>query len=107
MTRGAVAPQDDEKDNPPSTALTFTLENSTTNAGRIRAMKDEPPLLLFDGTCGFCAQSVQFVLRHERRRQTLRFASLQSHSGTEVRERHPELIHVDSVIWLEAGQGAS
>ena len=66
-------------------------------------MKDQSALLLFDGTCGFCAQSVQFVLRHERRRQTLRFASLQSHAGTGVRERHPELDQVDSVIWFEAG----
>jgi predicted DCC family thiol-disulfide oxidoreductase YuxK len=70
-------------------------------------MNDQSALLLFDGTCGFCAQSVQFVLRHERRRQTLRFASLQSHAGMEVRERHPELNQVDSVIWVEAGQGAS
>lgn len=59
-------------------------------------------LLLYDGTCGFCAQSVQFVLRHEGRSpRTLKFASLQSPTGSSVRERHPELEHVDSVIWYE------
>jgi predicted DCC family thiol-disulfide oxidoreductase YuxK len=58
-------------------------------------------LLLFDGTCGFCAESVQFVLKHESARRTLKFASLQSATGARVREAHPELAHVDSVIWYE------
>ena len=34
------------------------------------------PVLLYDGDCGFCAESVQLVLRHERRRR-VRFAPLQ------------------------------
>ena len=58
-------------------------------------------MLLYDGTCGFCAESVQFVLRHDRARRTLRFASLQGATGSEVRARHPELDAVDSVIWFE------
>jgi predicted DCC family thiol-disulfide oxidoreductase YuxK len=58
------------------------------------------PVLLYDGTCGFCAESVQFVLRHDRR-GTLRFAALQGAFGTEVRARHPELEGVDSVIWVD------
>jgi predicted DCC family thiol-disulfide oxidoreductase YuxK len=64
-------------------------------------MDDRSALLLFDGTCGFCARSVQFVLCHERRRRSLRFASLRSRAGTDVRSRHPELQSVDSVIWLD------
>ncbi|HET9039813.1 MAG TPA: DCC1-like thiol-disulfide oxidoreductase family protein [Gemmatimonadales bacterium] len=58
------------------------------------------PVLLYDGTCGFCAESVQLVLRHDRR-QTLRFAALQGAFGAAARARHPELGHVDSVVWLE------
>lgn len=58
-------------------------------------------MLLYDGSCGFCARSVQFVLRHERRRRTLRFASLQGPYGAEVRARHAELDSVDSIIWYE------
>jgi predicted DCC family thiol-disulfide oxidoreductase YuxK len=58
------------------------------------------PVLLYDGTCGFCAESVQLVLRHDRR-GTLRFAALQGAFGTEVRARHPELEGVDSVIWVD------
>jgi len=58
-------------------------------------------MLLYDGSCGFCAESVQFVLRHDRRRRTLRFASLQGVAGSEVRARHSELDAIDSVIWYE------
>ena len=67
----------------------------------------DPALLLFDGSCGFCARSVQFVLRHERRRQSLRFASLESPTGRAVRARHPELEGVDSVVWYEPRTTAS
>ena len=60
------------------------------------------PLLLYDGTCGFCAESVQFVLRNEGSSdRSLKFASLQSPTGVEVRTRHPELEGVDSVIWYD------
>lgn len=59
------------------------------------------PVLLYDGTCGFCARSLQFVLRHERSRRTLRFARLEGPFGIELRARHPELAGVDSLIWYE------
>jgi len=59
------------------------------------------PLLLYDGTCGFCADTVQFVLRHDGRARTLKFASLQGPIGTAIRGRHPELASADSVVWLD------
>ena len=65
------------------------------------ASRPEPgPVLLYDGTCGFCAGSVQFVLRHDRRR-TLRFASLQGEFAAAVRARHPAIERADSVVWFE------
>ena len=57
-------------------------------------------MLLYDGTCGFCADSVQLVLRHDRR-GTLRFAALQGAFGQAVRARHPELSRADTVVWVE------
>lgn len=66
----------------------------------------QPPLMLYDGVCGLCAASVQFILRHERR-QTLRFAALQSEAAARVRARHPELAGVDSMIWIEDEGDAS
>jgi len=67
-------------------------------------MSDQSALLLYDGSCGFCARSVQFVLRHESRRRTLRFAALDSDIGIEVRGRHPEIEGVDSVVWVEPAE---
>ena len=65
------------------------------------------PVLLYDGTCGFCAESVQLVLRHDRRK-TLRFAALQGTFGAAVRARHPALEAVDSIVWVEpASSGGS
>lgn len=62
-----------------------------------------PAVLLYDGDCGLCAASVQFVLRHEplARRDRLCFAPLQGTFGAEVRAAHPELAGVDSVVWVE------
>jgi predicted DCC family thiol-disulfide oxidoreductase YuxK len=67
-------------------------------------MGDRSALLLYDGSCGFCARSVQFVLRHESRRRTLRFAALDSAIGIDVRARHPEIEGVDSVVWVEPAE---
>lgn len=58
------------------------------------------PVLLYDGDCAFCAESVQLVLRHERR-GTVRFAPLQGVFAASVRVRHPEIASVDSMLWVE------
>jgi predicted DCC family thiol-disulfide oxidoreductase YuxK len=62
------------------------------------------PVLLYDGTCGFCAESVQVVLRFDRRGH-LRFAPLDGEFGAEVRSRHPELAGVDSMVWVDPPRG--
>lgn len=65
------------------------------------------PVLLYDGTCGFCARSVQFVLSHERPGGTLRFARLEGPLGTALRSRHAELAAIDSVLWYEPATTSS
>jgi predicted DCC family thiol-disulfide oxidoreductase YuxK len=57
-------------------------------------------VLLYDGVCGLCNRSVQFVLEHDRR-GSLRFAPLQSEYGKAAISRHPELKNIDSVVLLE------
>lgn len=57
-------------------------------------------VLLYDGTCGLCAASVQFVLRHDRT-GTLQFAPLQGTYASRVLAQHPELAGTDSVVWVE------
>jgi predicted DCC family thiol-disulfide oxidoreductase YuxK len=59
-------------------------------------------VLLYDGSCGFCDAYVQLVLRHDRK-QSLKFAALQSDFGRRIVQRHPALASVDSVVWFEPG----
>ncbi|MDH5234156.1 MAG: DUF393 domain-containing protein [Gemmatimonadota bacterium] len=59
------------------------------------------PMLVYDGDCAFCSRSVQFILRHDRRRRSLRFAARDGVAGSAVRSRHPALAHVDSMVWVE------
>ncbi len=64
------------------------------------ARVSESPVLLYDGLCGFCDGTVQFILRHDRR-GTLKFATLQGEFARGVIERHPELAGVDSLVLVE------
>lgn len=64
-------------------------------------MTDEGPVLLYDGTCGFCNSSVQFIIARDRTK-TMRFSPLQSEIGQQVIARHPELQNVDSVVYVTA-----
>ena len=62
------------------------------------------PLLVYDGACGFCARSVQFILRHERRHD-LRFVPRDSELGKELRRRF-HLETVESMLWVDGGKAA-
>jgi predicted DCC family thiol-disulfide oxidoreductase YuxK len=64
-----------------------------------------PPVLLYDGLCGFCDGAVQFIMRHDRR-GVIRFATLQGEYARGLLERHPALREVDSLILVEpTGEG--
>ena len=70
-------------------------------------MGREAPILLFDGVCGVCSTTVAFVIRHDRLRGTLRFATLQGAFASELRALHPELGLVDSIVWYQPAHGAA
>ena len=76
---------------------------NATDTPRSGTRSDSRSVLLYDGDCGFCAGSVQFVLRHEPAvaRAHLAFAPLQGPFGSRVRAQFPELIGVDSVVWYD------
>lgn len=50
-------------------------------------MAEANPIILYDGVCGLCNRLVQFLLKHDKRRE-LRFASLQSDFAEKVLGRH-------------------
>jgi len=58
------------------------------------------PVLLFDGSCGFCSRIVRWVLRHERRR-TLCFASLDSAFAHRLLQEEPHWLQLDTVLWVD------
>jgi predicted DCC family thiol-disulfide oxidoreductase YuxK len=60
----------------------------------------DPPVLLYDGLCGFCDGTVRFILKHDPR-GTLRFATLQGDFARDVIARHPEVAGVDSLVLVE------
>lgn len=69
----------------------------------ITSASDESPraVLLYDGDCGLCARSVQFVLNHESvgHPHALLFAPLAGAWATALRERMPTVRDVDSAMW--------
>ena len=64
------------------------------------AMNVSQPVLLYDGICGFCNQSIQFILRHDKK-GTMLFAALQSDYAKAVLAEHPELAGIDSLVLIE------
>ena len=60
-----------------------------------------PRLVLYDGVCGLCDHTVQWLLDHDPQGR-LCFAPLQGDTAAQIRARHPELPHdLDSVILVE------
>jgi predicted DCC family thiol-disulfide oxidoreductase YuxK len=61
-------------------------------------------LVLYDGTCGLCAKSVRWILRHERDHD-IQFAPLQGETTEALRAAHPEIpATVDTVVYVHEGQ---
>jgi predicted DCC family thiol-disulfide oxidoreductase YuxK len=68
-------------------------------------MSDTPPLpprvVLYDGICGLCDKSVQWLLDHDPDGQ-LRFAPLQGPTAASILARHPSLPRtLETVIFVE------
>ncbi len=61
------------------------------------------PVVLYDGTCGFCDRVVQFVLKHDRE-GVFTFAALQGETATALRQQHPSIPHeVETMVLLHGG----
>lgn len=62
---------------------------------------DTKPILLFDGYCNLCSNSVQFILRHEKKAD-LYFGALQSDEGIALLKLHQiNPIEIDSLILIQ------
>ena len=66
--------------------------------------EERTPIVLYDGTCGLCHRSVQWILRHERDHE-LKFAPLQGTTAAALRLEFPEIPdNLESVILIEDGR---
>ena len=61
-------------------------------------------IILFDGNCNLCNQSVQFVIEHDKE-NLFQFASLQSDFGQDFLKKNQfELLNFNSIIYIEGEQ---
>lgn len=60
------------------------------------------PTMVYDGSCGFCDRSVQFILRHERRHDLL-FVTRDSEMGKRLRSTYG-MESIESMLWIENGR---
>lgn len=63
-------------------------------------------ILFFDGVCGLCNRTVDFVLHADRDRNFV-FAPLQGETFREVVRNHPETEHEDSLFLLRKSPGTA
>lgn len=59
-------------------------------------------IVFYDGECGFCNTSVQFVLNH--RKNPIYFAALQSDLATEIMRKQNVDIEMNTLYFLEDGK---
>lgn len=60
-------------------------------------------IILFDGICNLCDNSVQFIIKHDKK-DVFRFAPLQSDIGLQIiNERGIDTKELESVILIEPG----
>ena len=59
-------------------------------------------IVLFDGYCNLCNGSVNFLIRHDKKRK-LRYAPLQSKVGIKLQQHFPIPSETDSIIFVAHG----
>jgi predicted DCC family thiol-disulfide oxidoreductase YuxK len=64
----------------------------------------ELPIILFDGVCNFCNNTVNFILRQDKK-QVFRFAALQSNAGQQLlKNHHFSQKDFNSFLFIENGK---
>jgi predicted DCC family thiol-disulfide oxidoreductase YuxK len=61
-------------------------------------------IIFFDGVCNLCNSSVNFIIKHDEKKQFL-FASLQSDAAKEILlQYNSKKINLDSIVLLDNGK---
>ena len=59
-------------------------------------------IVLFDGYCNFCNSSVNFLIKHDKKRQ-LKYAAIQSDLGAKLKSKLLIPNETDSIIFIDKG----
>ncbi|WP_372792156.1 thiol-disulfide oxidoreductase DCC family protein [Lutibacter sp.] len=60
-------------------------------------------IILFDGVCNLCNSTVNFILKHDKKKQFI-FTSLQSDAAKKILLQFPmKIFNLDSIILIENG----
>ncbi len=65
-------------------------------------MTENNPIIFYDGVCGLCDRSVQFIIKHDKKK-IFRFAALQSKFASKMLG---DAITFDSFIFYENGNAS-
>ena len=66
-------------------------------------VRNDKKIILFDGVCNLCNNSVQFIIKRDKK-DLFRYAALQSEVGQQlVRERGIDTNKVDSIVLIDPG----
>lgn len=66
-------------------------------------MKEQNPIILFDGVCNLCNGTVDFLLKRDRKKQ-FRFASIQSEAAQLLFRKFQIPAETDSVILIKSNK---
>lgn len=66
-------------------------------------METSSAIILYDGLCGFCNDTVAWILKNDRRKRIF-FAALQSEKGRSLLRTHGIDENVDSIVFIYHGK---
>jgi predicted DCC family thiol-disulfide oxidoreductase YuxK len=70
---------------------------------KMQNLPQNKKIILFDGVCNLCDSAVQFVIKHDKK-DSFRFASLQSEIGQEIiKHIGIDTKNIDSIILYQPG----
>ncbi len=66
-------------------------------------LEEKHKIILFDGVCNLCNNSIQFIIKRDKK-DVFRYAALQSDIGQQlIAERGIDTTNIDSIILIEPG----
>jgi predicted DCC family thiol-disulfide oxidoreductase YuxK len=78
----------------------FSAQKKTSLLQNEQLQNKEQAVILFDGVCNFCNNTVKFIINHDKKGY-FQFTSLQSATGEQMLHTHSEKANLSSIILLK------